>query len=135
MATTNGVSGTTNDLAVGQNQNVPRNSIDSDAFMQLLVAQLRYQDPMSGMDQGAFMQQLATMTSMQQQQSINSQLASLVQQSQLTQATGLVGRNISGLIGEEKISGKVDSVVVTTDGIALKVGGDYLSMSQITEVL
>jgi len=123
------------DPSVGRTSGLPSQEIDSDAFLQLLVAQLRYQDPLSGMDQQQFMQQLSTMSSMQQQQSINSQLSSLVVQNQVTQATSMVGHTVKGFLDDESVvEGQVTAVTIGEDGIKLVVGDDELPYGNVYEV-
>ncbi len=43
----------------------PKNELDKDAFLKLLVAQLRYQDPTAPMDTSAFMAQTSQLTSVE----------------------------------------------------------------------
>lgn len=109
-------------------------SLDSSSFMQLLVAQLRFQDPMQGMDQQAFMQQLATMSSMQQQQTINSSLATLVKQSQVTQAAALVGHQVSGTVDGKTVAGQVTAVNAGTDGITLQIGDTSVPFGAVSQI-
>ncbi len=71
------------------------NSIDYNAFLQLLVAQLQNQDPTQPMDSTAYMSQLASFSQVEQQVASNSKLESLLAAS---------------------ISGKVSSVEITSDG-------------------
>ena len=125
---------TTYDPSLGRTSELPKKELDSDTFLQLLVAQLRYQDPMSGMDQQQFMQQLSTMSSMQQQQAINTQLSSLVTQNQVTQATGLIGHTVKAYVDDTEVSGTVSSVAITSDGIKLAVGDKEIAFGDVYEV-
>jgi flagellar basal-body rod modification protein FlgD len=111
------------------------NGLNSNSFLQLLVAQLEYQDPLNGMDTNQFMQQLSTMASMQQQQTINTNLASLVNQSQISQAAGMIGATVSGTVNGSTISGQVTSVVNDpTNGVELQIGSQTLPYSSVTSV-
>ncbi|MBI5833076.1 MAG: flagellar hook assembly protein FlgD [Armatimonadetes bacterium] len=129
------ISSVTNyDPSLGRTGGTAKKDLDSDTFLQLLVAQLRYQDPMSGMDQQAFMQQLSTMSSMQQQQSINANLSDMVKQNQVTQATGMIGRTVKGTVDDKEIEGKVTAVTISSDKVMLKVGTDSVPYSSVYEV-
>jgi flagellar basal-body rod modification protein FlgD len=125
---------TTYDPSLGRRGSAPTQELDSNAFMQLLVAQLRFQDPLKGMDQQSFMQQLATMSSMEQQQSINTNLAGLVKQSQVTQAAGLVGREVHGVDNDQVISGVVKSVSFGKDEVWLDIGDKRLPFAKVDQV-
>jgi flagellar basal-body rod modification protein FlgD len=46
-------------------------AVDKDQFLQLLVAQLKHQDPMNPVDNQQFLTQLATFSSLEQLVSIN----------------------------------------------------------------
>ncbi|MBI2302304.1 MAG: flagellar hook assembly protein FlgD [Armatimonadetes bacterium] len=112
----------------------PSAELDSQAFMQLLVAQLQNQDPLNSMDQNQFMQQLATMNSMQQQLELNSQLKSLVQSDQLSRALGLIGRTVSGTDGDRTLQGQVTGVTVSGGAVQLKLGDQVLPFAGLTTV-
>ncbi len=128
------ISGVTYDPSLGAAR-VPKQSLDSEAFLNLLVAQLRFQDPLSGMDQQAFMNQLASMSSMQQQVEINQQLAQLVTGSQFTEAVSLIGRTVSGTAPDgTAVSGVVDSVVSSDQGAVLRLGQQSLLFSSLEAV-
>lgn len=112
----------------------PKQDLDADAFMQLLVAQLRYQDPLKGTDQQQFMSQLATLSSMQQQFSINDQLSLLVRQNQLAPASNLIGKTVSGYVGENLVQGKVDGITVVDGKAQLRIGQQTLAFDDVIEV-
>jgi flagellar basal-body rod modification protein FlgD len=101
-------------------------SLDYHAFLQLLIAQLKTQDPTKPMDSGQFMQQLATFSQVEQSVTTNSKLDSLLTSSALAQADSIIGRTVTSPDG--KTSGEVLSVKITADGplAALKGGGELL---------
>lgn len=65
--------------------------LDKHAFLELLVTQLRYQDPMNPSDNGEFLAQMAQFTSLEQVQNINSSLEKLLS-SQTQHQAGLLER-------------------------------------------
>lgn len=134
MATTAAVTGSVFDPSLGRPQ-VPKSELDPDAFLQLLVAQLRYQDPLKTVDQTAFMQQLATMSSMQQQFSLNAQMGALVNQERLAQAMGLLGRTVQGTDNNgNAVGGTVDAVKVIGGAPYLQVGAALVAFDQVSTV-
>jgi flagellar basal-body rod modification protein FlgD len=76
----------------------PSNTIDKNGFLQLLVAQLKNQDPTSGgQDPNAMVQQLTSFSSLEQAQQTNTLLSGM--QAQISglyqaQATSLVGKTV-----------------------------------------
>jgi flagellar basal-body rod modification protein FlgD len=81
MSTINGLGATITDQAVAktssQNSTSPTEINKSD-FLELLVAQLKHQDPMNPVDNQQFIAQLATFSSLEQLISINAGVTKLV---------------------------------------------------------
>lgn len=70
-----------------------------DMFLQLLVAQLRNQDPSSPMDQKDMMAQMAQFTSVEQMTNMVKSLDTLTFNSTVSQSVGLIGRNVDYVFG------------------------------------
>jgi flagellar basal-body rod modification protein FlgD len=62
------------------------NLTDKDAFLKLLVAQIKYQDPLNPADGVQFLSQLAQFSQLEQLININGQLTTLVSDGQPTAA-------------------------------------------------
>jgi flagellar basal-body rod modification protein FlgD len=90
-------------------------SLDYDAFLQLLIAQMQNQDPTDPMDASEQISQLATFSQVEQSIQTNSNLESLIAQSSLTNASSYIGKTITSADG--KTTGVVSSVEVTSDGL------------------
>jgi flagellar basal-body rod modification protein FlgD len=90
------------------------NTLDYNAFLKLLVAQLQHQDPTNPTDPTAFVSQLASFSSVEQQVNTNSRLDALLTQTWLSQAGSLIGRTVKSSDG--LTSGAVASVAITTSG-------------------
>lgn len=109
--------------------------LDKDAFLKLLVAQLRYQDPLNPSDPGDFIATTAQFTTIEELQKISSQAATSAMNSNLTLAGAMVGRQVA-VIGP---SGDLMAVAVLR---ALVVGGEVLlvtdkgqiTLDQIVEI-
>ena len=86
-----------NDIGVLQKQQVktPNDELGQDAFLQLVVAQLKNQDPLKPMENGEFLSQLAQFQSVtgidELKKSVDS-MATAMQSNQALQASSLVGR-------------------------------------------
>lgn len=101
-------------------------TLDYHAFLQLLIAQLKTQDPTKPMDSGQLMTQLATFSQVEQSVTMNTKLDSLLTSSALAQADSIIGRTVTSPDGQT--SGEVVSVKITSDGplATLKGGGELL---------
>src|SRR4051794_26215165 len=71
------------------------NTVDQDTFLKLLVAQLKYQDPMSPTDSTQFLTQTAQFTQLETLQKIQQEQQTLATSSQTLAAATMVGRSVS----------------------------------------
>ncbi|MFI7837187.1 MULTISPECIES: flagellar hook assembly protein FlgD [Pseudomonas] len=72
-------------------------ALGKDAFLQLLVTQMKNQNPLDPQENGEFVAQLAQFSSLESMQSLNDSVTSIaagLQSSQALQASSLVGRNV-----------------------------------------
>ncbi|MDD5018487.1 MAG: flagellar hook capping FlgD N-terminal domain-containing protein [Eubacteriales bacterium] len=101
-------------------------------FLELLVAQLSYQDPLSSDSSSGstdYVTQLATFTMLEQIQSMSEELAT-------SQAYSLIGKYVYIEAGSDTlICGKVDGVVTEGGENYLLVGGETYSVSSIYGVV
>jgi flagellar basal-body rod modification protein FlgD len=110
-------------------------SADKDMFLQLLVAQMKYQDPMNPTDSSQFLSQSAQFTSLEKMQAVADQTAQLVASQMAFGASGLVGRTVTWTDANGAAqSGTVSGVTFGTDGPMLDVGDSELAMSQVQSV-
>ena len=113
----------------------PKNELGEDAFLKLLVAQLKYQDPLSPADPGDFMAQTAQFTMVEKLTELADQGAATNQALGLSAATGLVGRTVSW-IGEdnETVSGLVKGAISSIDGVELEIGDHKIPLDAVTAI-
>src|SRR6185295_3674273 len=112
LSNTNAAGDATSQLSslAGGNQ-----ALGKDAFLKLLIAQMKHQDPLKPMDDTAFVAQLAQFSSLEQQASTN-KLLELV----ATQQQGLANNTIVGIVGKN-VSVKGDKVIYDGQGIGAPV--------------
>lgn len=80
-----------------QAQSNPNNKLGQEAFMELLVAQMRNQDPMQPMENGEFLSQIAQFTAVSGIEDLQKSFKELSQSlvsNQALQAANLVGRDV-----------------------------------------
>jgi flagellar basal-body rod modification protein FlgD len=128
MTTVPAVSSATNAKQSDAAANAAATSVDYNTFLQLLVAQLKNQDPTQPMDSTQFLSQLASFSQVEQTISSNSKLDSLLTSSSLSLADAVIGKTVTSADGT--VSGTVSSVRITSDGpIATLKSGETVTLS------
>jgi flagellar basal-body rod modification protein FlgD len=110
------------------------NSLDYDSFLQLLIAQMKNQDPTKPTDPAQLVAQLASFSSVEQAIKTNSKLDSLMTSMALSQAEGIIGRTVVSddgtiagtVVGMRVISG--GAVAILEDGRELPLGAGVTVM-------
>jgi len=126
----------TNHAAVGNGVG-PGGRLDKQAFLMLLVAQLKNQDPMNPMQDREFIAQLAQLNTLEQLQQLNETVAAMAQHAALGQVAGYLGRVVSGL---DRASGALvtGTVVGATilDGVAVLElsGGQRIDVRDVVSI-
>ena len=99
----------------------PDNALDKDAFLQLLVTQMKYQDPLQPTSNTEYISQLANFSELEEMQNIN---------------TGMEMQRASGLVGQYVFMRVTDSNGHTTypegqvDYVVYQNGKTYLSINE-----
>lgn len=103
-------------------------TVDYNSFLQLLVTELKNQDPTTPTDPTQFMSQLASFSSVEQAVQTNTKLGSLLTTNALLQAEGAIGRTATSTDGS--VSGQVVAVNIASDGgaTALLASGKTLAL-------
>jgi flagellar basal-body rod modification protein FlgD len=102
-------------------------TLDYNAFLKLLIAQMKNQDPTKPMDSTEFVAQLASFSNVEQAIKTNAKLDLLMTSLALSQADGLIGRTITSADG--KFTGKVESVRIISGGaVAVLEGGKEIPL-------
>jgi flagellar basal-body rod modification protein FlgD len=113
----------------------PSNELDKDAFLQLLVTQLRYQDPSKPMDASQFMAQNAQLTSVEKLTELADMSRSMFTAHQRMAASSLVGSDITWEATDGAThTGTVDSASLATDVPTLTVAGNTVRMDEVRSV-
>lgn len=111
-------------------------SDDKEMFLQLLVAQMRYQDPMNPTDSSQFLAQSAQFTALEKMQDVADKAAQLFQAQISFGASGLIGKTVTWNDADGlKQTGQVTGVTFGADGPVLDVGGaDPISIASVLSV-
>jgi len=111
-------------------------SINQDQFLQLLVAQLQNQDPLTPTDSTTFITQLAQFTQLEQTQKQTATFDQVLKLQQLTSGSSLLGKTVDYTPANgSAATGTVSAAAVQADGtVALSVGGVTVPLDQVTQV-
>ncbi|MDQ1717394.1 MAG: flagellar basal-body rod modification protein FlgD [Pseudonocardiales bacterium] len=110
--------------------------LSSKAFLQLLVAQLQYQDPSKPVDTSEFMNETATLTQVQTMEANAKATADMLSTQQAQTASSMVGRTVTYLDTTGKIAtGTVSAATISTSPPSLRIGSSDVGLSQIQQVL
>lgn len=110
--------------------------LGQDAFLKLLVAQLKYQDPLNPADGAEFLAQTAQFTMVEKLSDLEAQGQSTVTSQQQMQAAQLVGRQVTYVDSTGNlVEGVVESAEYTPDGQSLTIDGQAVELDNITKVV
>lgn len=104
-------------------------------FMQLLLAQLRNQNPLDPVKDGEFMAHLTQLNSLQELQKMNAALKQLTQADQLSQGAGLLGKTVeANLPNGQAQTGLVTAVTLENGQAMLWLGSQSVSLASVVGV-
>lgn len=117
----------------------PKNDLGKDAFLNLLVTQMRYQDPLNPTSDKDFLAQMAQFSALEQAQNMNSTVSQ-------SKAFSLIGKAVEGTVKDEStnelqwVEGIVDSVKIVDGNVTLTVSGDKgvkkdIKLDNVTKVI
>ncbi len=108
-------------------------TLGKDEFLKILVAQLKYQDPLNPMDDKDFISQMAQFSSLEQMTNLNTSFT-------MSHAVGLVGKDVVAKVtnsetgGTELTAGTVEAIYSNNGIPYLKIGDQYVTMDSVQAV-
>lgn len=108
-------------------------TLDKDAFLQLLVAQMKYQDPLEPTSNTEYISQFATFSSLEQMQNMSTSV-------DMERATTLVGKEVFMTVtnssgNTETVFGKVDYVTMENGKIYLSIDDSLYALEDLDTVV
>lgn len=121
-----------NEKAESKNKTAP-NGYDKDAFMQILVAQMKYQDPLEPTSNTEYISQYATFSQVEQ-------LSNMANAMSLSRASEMVGKTVTISQTNEdgttsEIQGVVDFVTYSGNKAYVNVNGVAYDVENVTSIL
>lgn len=123
---------TADSLAKDKGKKTGNSSLDKDAFLQLLVAQMKYQDPLEPTSNTEYISQFATFSELEQMQNMSATL-------ELSRASTLVGQTVLMKVVDSSgrtttVQGNVDYVSYEGGKAYLSIGGELYSLDDLDKV-
>ncbi len=123
MSTTNPIDALMDKYGVKEKKaSTSGNEMGKDAFLNLLVTQLQYQDPLEPTNDKEFLAQMAQFSALEQMQNLNDTFT-------MSQASALIDKYVKGTVTNED-SGETKEIVGIVDAVNLKDGKPYLLVNK-----
>lgn len=105
-------------------------------FIKVLVSEMANQDPFEPQDSSALLEQLSSLRNIESQLVLQDKLEELILQNQVTNASGLIGRHVSGLdVDNNIVSGIVTSILVQNGKAVLELNsGGALPIDRVNRI-
>jgi flagellar basal-body rod modification protein FlgD len=127
-------------VSTPQTASIAQNTVSEQDFLQILLTQLNFQDPLKPLDNEQFVAELAQFTTLEQTQQLSDNVTTLLSIQSATQSVGLIGRTVDVSTSNGSVTGSVTAIdfstgqaqltVTETDGTVLTGVG----LSQVTLV-
>ena len=110
--------------------------LSSTEFVDILVQELTNQSPFKPNDSSKILEQLSSLRNIESQTQLQDKLGDLVLQNQVSRASGMIGKMVEGLDGNnDRINGLVTSVRVADDKAILELDtGKTLDMDRVERI-
>lgn len=98
-----------------------KNSLDKNAFLKILMAQLSNQDPMNSQDTSQSIAQMAQFSALEQAQNTNTSMEKLLVSTRITEGSLMIGKNVAIGLGDDKyVEALVKSIIIEQGKVYLK---------------
>jgi len=118
-----------------QNSRVANKVMGQDDFLQLLVTQMRNQDPMAPMQDTEFIAQMAQFTSLEQSRKMSEDMAEMRSQTSFQQGVGLLNQQVTVKVGEEApLTGIVTELKMVEGEPQLLINSEFYALQDVIHV-
>jgi flagellar hook assembly protein FlgD len=125
----------TDAIVAANNAAVPAtDQLGRDAFLKLLVTQLRYQNPLDPSDPAEFMSQTASFTQVEELQKLNAAQGTSQLAQQVSTAASMVGKQITFLDGGIATTGVVTGAKIEGGATVLVVNGRNVPLTALQSI-
>ncbi|MCU0710496.1 MAG: flagellar biosynthesis protein FlgD [Pirellula sp.] len=118
------------------------NDVDMSQFLTLMITELQNQDPLNPTDNAALLEQIGQLRSIGANDQLVNTLSSFSNTQELTTASSLIGKKVSGLdVKGDEVNGEVSSVSVKIDEkdrnkrtVQVHVGSQIVDMRNVRQI-
>lgn len=107
-------------------------TLGQEAFLELLVTELQYQDPLDPMDGTEYVTQLAQFSTVEQLTTMNDNMSSFLQYQGLYDGGSLIGKTVE--INDGELTGEVTKIAIEDGETYVYIDGEEYSVDDITSV-
>lgn len=123
-------------LSPGAASTGPGAGLDAQAFMLLLLAELRNQNPLEPVKENEMVSQAAQLNTVQELQQIRALLEGVAREDRLAQAAALIGRRVQARAPDGGlVEGRVLGVTLQGDQVMLRLEAGEVPLEAVTAVL
>ncbi len=123
-----GVTGVTNDYYLPDSTTrTPKKELDQNDFLTLMIEQLKNQDPLEPQSNEEFIAQMAQFTSLET-------LTELNRNTQFSQATLLIGKQVTINDNDTEITGIVEKAAIVEDKVKVYISDRYYDLDKVIQV-
>ncbi len=116
-------------------ERVPMKMLGQNEFLELLVTQMRNQDPMQPVSDTEFIAQMAQFSSLEQTKTMSADITKLRQGNDFLQATNLLGKEVRLSLGDMAFTKGIVTDLNVKDGEARIIVGDKTyTLDQVNSV-
>ena len=112
----------------------PRQILDKDAFLMIMIEKLRHQNPMEPVGTDKFLSQMAQFTIMEQLLNLNQSFEMIIKMQKINNAAEMIGKSVKITTEEGLIEGTVERVAVRDDKVQVVVNNIHYDLNRITEI-
>lgn len=117
------------------NANNASDRLDSNQFMQILLAQLTNQNPLEPMDNAEMLSQFSQLNSLQELRGIRTSMEIVSTANQITYLASLIGKTVRAQRADGKvIEGVVDGVITAVDNPQIRIGTETVNLVNVLEI-
>jgi len=110
-------------------------AFDGSEFMQILLAQLKNQNPLEPMDNQQMMNQMVSLNTMQEIQAMSANIKQLSGSNTASLAASLIGKQVKAALSDgTTIEGVVDSTTIANGIYFLNIGDKQVTLSEIISI-
>lgn len=108
---------------------------DKNMFLELMVTQLRYQDPLNPTDSSQMLAQTAQFTSLEKMQDVADQTAMMLSTQLAFGATTMIGKTVRWYDADgAELSGVVQGTTYLSTGPVLSIDGQHVPITDVVSV-